>query len=96
MTDPNEWPEEAREVVRRCIRWATRDYTEAQITDVFTALAPFLAARVADARRNALRDAARIARMVIMEWQHYEDATDADALAKDAAAAILARAEGEP
>jgi hypothetical protein len=52
--------------------------------------------RVAEARREGLREAARIVRAVIMEWQHYEDATDADALAKDVAAVILDLAEANP
>jgi hypothetical protein len=95
MTDPSGWPDDAVNAAEDAVLGCGEQWRQS-VDRVLAALAPFVDARVEAARREGLREAAGIARAVIMEWQHYEDATDADALAKDVAAAILACAEGKP
>jgi hypothetical protein len=87
MTDPNGWPAHAREAVRAAIYdtlvlsdpWACADAALA-------ALAPFVAARLAEARREGMQEAAAFV----------EDGADGYAgrdTRPQIAAAILARAE---
>jgi hypothetical protein len=107
MSDPNEWPDEAREAAYRAVVQANPETSSATevADDVLAALAPFLAARVAAARREGMREAQDAVRRIRDPGFPDDNATDKAIRghynagvvgAVQAIAAILARAEGKP
>jgi hypothetical protein len=102
-SDPNGWPDEAREAMGRAMniadgydaegweKWADqlwRPKYKAHIDAALSALAPFVAAALAQARRDALEEAARIAEETGAGWFDQRTFT-----AQTIAAAIRAKAD---
>ena len=94
-----EWPPEAREAVARAIAPAIPTYyTPERYADAaLAALAPFLAAKIAEAKREGMRDivevAARLLTALDNMHQRGETLSARASIAAAELAAILARAE---